>query len=93
MGDDIDKAGREIVVAILQEAKPVFVLAAIGGVVGAYKLTQGAFEMLKSMCRTPEQHERLQAVQQAARPSATLMSGSQIQRDEHVQRRRDEDVL
>ncbi len=74
MGDnaDIDKAGRELVVAILQGLKPVVVPLAVGGVIGAYKLTKGAFEMVKKKCSTPEQHAALDAVQAAAsaRPSA-----------------------
>jgi hypothetical protein len=81
MGDDIGKAGRELVVGILQGLKPVAVPLAAAGVVGAYKFTQGAFEMLKSRCRTPEQHARLEAVQAAAaaRPSATPIHGDDIE--------------
>jgi hypothetical protein len=66
-------------VAILQGLKPAAVPLAAAGVVGAYKFTQGAFEMLKSRCRTPEQQERLEAVQAAARPSATPVHGRELE--------------
>ncbi len=80
MGDDIDKSVRELVVAILQGLKPVAVPLAAGGLLGAYKFTQGAFEMLKSRCRTPEQQARLEAVQAAAaaRPSPGLIHTDQL---------------
>ncbi len=79
MGDnDIDNAARELVVAILQGLKPAAVPIAVGTVVGAYKFTKGAIEMVKSKCSTPEQRERIEAVQAAARPSARSIHGDDI---------------
>ena len=64
--------------ANLQGLKPAAVPLAAAGVVGAYKFTKGAIEMVKSKCSTPEQRERLEAVQAAARPSARSIHGDDI---------------
>ncbi len=84
MGDDIDKAGREFVVAILQDLKeglkPYVLPIAATGVIGAIKFTKGAYDLVKSKCSTPEERAALDAVQAAAaaRPSPTLIHGDDL---------------
>jgi hypothetical protein len=76
MDDDIGKAARELVVALLKGLEP---LAGLIGLLVAYKLTMWACDMPSHECRSAEERAALVAAKAAAQPSARPVHGSAIE--------------